>query len=74
MAAAIDIGGQDIAFDTHHEGTALPTIAADSATKDAAGVGRAADRSEIVIDRGAADRAPRYQPSNASWGGSGAWS
>ena len=58
-AVAADIGSQDVALDTQHDGAALPAIAADGAAEDAAGIGRTADRGEIVIDRSAADRAPQ---------------
>ena len=62
IPVAADIGGHDVALDPQHEGTALPAIAADHATQDSAGPGRAAGGSEIVVHRGAANRASQPPP------------
>ena len=62
MLAAVDIGCHQVAFDAQHERTALPAITADDAAENAAGIGRAAGRREIIAHRGAADRTAEIPP------------
>ena len=62
MAAAADIGGEDVAFDAEHERPPLPAPPADDAAEHPAGIDRPTGRGEIVAHRGAADRSAEIPP------------
>ena len=72
MLATVDIGCHQVAFDDHHERTTLPAIPADNAAENAAGIGRASGRCEIIAHRGAANRTAEIPPLEHLWAGRGA--